>query len=234
MKKKLVIALFATVMCLSLAACGGGTDSDNKGNDKQTESNADADKDEDKDADKKDDKKDDASSDDYVSSVTYGLNYGAEPEAFVGNWVLKTAYTAEAGDLAVNDTCTLAIETSIDANKLVDDAAYIHADAINLKGTLSFSDGTEYSCTGAWGDWTVVDVVGEGEAYFKGAIKFKIRDDGEGIFFDTLTGKTIEDMELFNVLGLTADGKLVLGYSEDHIEKAGDAEWAYAYVFEKQ
>lgn len=166
------------------------------------------------------------------------LNYEAEPEAYAGNWVLVQAYTAGDGMLeAAPEACYLEIETSIDANKLVDEAAYIHADAVNLKGTMSFNhegiDVDDYKCSGSWSDWTVVDVVGEGEAYFKGAMKFKVRDDDEGVFFDILTGVEIEDMELFKVLGMNADGQMILGYSEDHIEKDGSAEWEYAYIFDK-
>lgn len=167
------------------------------------------------------------------------LNYEIEPEAYVGEWVLVSAYTA-ADDMleVIPEACFLNIETAIDTNKLVDEAAYIHADATNLSGTMSFNaEGIavdDYSCSGAWTDWSIVDVQGEGEAYFKGALKFKIRDDDEGMFFDVLTGVEIEDMELFNVLGINAEGQLILGYSEDNIVKKGSAEWEYAYIFEQK
>ena len=236
--KKFLAVVFAAAMSMALVACGGSDDSDanaNAGGETNVNTEAQAGNDA---ADQEAEKEDAASNEAVVSDVTYGLNYVAEPDAYVGKWVLAKAYTAEAGDLAVPaDACYLEIEKSIDTNKLVDEAAYTHADAINLKGNLTFNhegiDSEGYSCTGAWSDWTVVDVVGEGEAYFKGAIKFKVRDDDEGVYFDVLTGTTVEDMELFDVLGITADGQLVLGYSEDHIEKAGDAEWAYAYIFDK-
>lgn len=166
------------------------------------------------------------------------LNYDAEPDAYVGNWVLANAYAADKGMLKVApDACHMKIETSIDTNKLVDEAAYIHADATNLKGTMSFKhagiDVDDYSCSGNWSDWTVVDIKGENEAYFKGAIKFKIRDDDNGVFFDVLTGDKIKDMELFNVLGMNADGQLILGYSQGHIERDSGAKWEYAYIFDK-
>lgn len=166
------------------------------------------------------------------------LNYEAEPDAYVGKWVLAKAYTAADEMLEVApEACYLEIETSIDANKLVDEAAYIHADAVNLQGTMSFNHADisvePYKCSGSWSDWTVVDVVGEGKANFKGAMKFKVRDDDEGVFFDLMTGVAIEDMEMLDVLGMNADGQLILGYSEDHIERDGSAEWEYAYIFEK-
>lgn len=176
-----------------------------------------------------------------AAEVSMELNYEAAPEDYVGEWTLIEAYTADDGFLTVPEAaCTLEIKDlseSTDANKLVDEAAYIHADAIGLSGTMSFShddiDVEEYKCSSKWEDWTVVDVKGEGDCEFKGANKIKIRDDDEGIFFDVLTGVEMDDMELLDVIGLNADGQLIVGYSEDHIEKDEDAEWSYAYIFEK-
>ncbi|WP_187374421.1 hypothetical protein, partial [Murimonas intestini] len=54
-----------------------------------------------------------------------------------------------------------------------------------------------------------------------------------GLFFDVLTGEEMDDMELMDVIGMNKDGQLILGYSEDHIERDGDAEWEYAYIFTK-
>ncbi|WP_301546614.1 hypothetical protein, partial [Murimonas intestini] len=60
--------------------------------------------------------------------ISMELDYEAEPEAYVGKWVLTNAYTADGGILEVEPkACTLEIELSIDENKLVDEAAYIHA-----------------------------------------------------------------------------------------------------------
>ncbi len=167
------------------------------------------------------------------------INYEAEPDAFIGNWVLVSAYSVDDGMLeVVPDACYLEIEKSIDENKLVDETAYIHADAVNLKGTMSFDlpdvSVDDYSCSGSWDNWSIVDVQGEGKAYYKGAIKFKIRDDDEGVFFEVITGIEIEDMELLNVLGINEEGNLILGYSEDNIVKDGSAEWEYAYIFSQK
>lgn len=176
-----------------------------------------------------------------AAEVSMELNYEAAPADYVGTWTLTEAYTADDGFLTVpEEACTLEIKDlseSTDANKLVDEAAYIHADAIGLSGTMSFShddiDVDDYKCSAKWEDWTVVNVKGEGDCEFAGANRFKIRDDDEGVFFDVLTGVEIDDMELFDVIGLNADGQLIVGYSEDHIEKDADAEWFYAYIFEK-
>lgn len=175
------------------------------------------------------------------TEVSMELNYEAAPADYVGTWTVTGAYTADDGFLAVEEgVCTLEIKDlaeSTDANKLVDEAAYIHADAIGLSGTMTFEhdeiDVDDYKCSAKWEDWTVVNVIGEGNCEFAGANKFKIRDDDEGIFFDVLTGVEVDDMELFDVIGLNADGQLIVGYSEDHIEKDADAEWSYAYIFEK-
>lgn len=175
------------------------------------------------------------------AEVSMELNYEAVPEDYVGTWTLTAAYTADDGILAVpEDACSLEIKDlseSTDANKLVDEAAYIHADAIGLSGIMTFDyddiDVDEYKCSSKWENWTVVNVKGEGDCEFKGANKLKIRDDDEGVFFDVLTGVEVDDMELFDVIGLNADGQLIVGYSEDHIENDADAEWAYAYIFEK-
>lgn len=175
----------------------------------------------------------------YVSDVPHGLNYGVAPEEYVGTWVLTSAYTAEDGDLEVApDAVTISVETDVSTNHLVDESKYIHADAINLQGEVTFNheaiDVDSYSWSGNWNDWTHVDIVQEGEAYFNGALKVRVRDDGQGMFFGEVAGQTIEDMERFDVIGISADGQLVLGYSDDNIQLEGDDEWAYAYIFDKQ
>lgn len=166
------------------------------------------------------------------------VNYDATPDAFVGTWTLTGAYTAADGMLSVEaNACTLEIEESIDANKLVDEANYIHADAINLSGTMSFSHSgiavDDYKCSSNWKDWTTVNVIGEGNAEFSGANKFKIRDDDEGVFFDVLTGTTIDDMELMDAIAVNNDGQLIVGYSDGHINTDKSATWEYAYIFTK-
>ncbi len=166
------------------------------------------------------------------------LDYEADPDDFVGEWTLVAAYTADDGVIDVEpDSCFVEMELSIDANKLVDETAYIHADATNLSGTMSFDhddiDVEDYKISANWEDWTIVNVIGEGEAEYGGANKLKIRDDDDGIFFDVLTGldEYDDEIELMNVIGLNEDGQLIIGYSEDHIESDEDAEWEYAYIF---
>ena len=167
------------------------------------------------------------------------LNYSADSTEYEGNWVLTSAYEVENGFLEVpENAATLEVKVKVEYNELVDMEAYIHADVNNLQGTLSFShdeiDVDDYRCSANYDDFTVADFDAEGVYKSTGAVKFKVRDDDEGVFFDVLTGVEIEDMEIFEVLALNTSGQLVLGYSDDKIERGADeGEFAYAYIFDK-
>lgn len=167
------------------------------------------------------------------------LNYEAKPQDYEGTWVLTQAYAKDKGMLPVPEKAlTMEVKISMLLNKLVDSEKYLHADATDLQGTLAFTHDKiklddDYKLSVAYDDFTKFVVVGEGECHSTGAAKVKIRDDDEGLFFDVLTGVEIEDMELMNVLGLNADGQLILGYSEDSIIRDPEAVFEYAYVFTK-
>ncbi len=163
------------------------------------------------------------------------INYDATPDAFEGKWVLTGAYTAADGMLKVKEkACFLDVEKSILANKLVDEAAYIHADAVNLSATMSFDtsiSSSTYKCSSNWEKWTKVNVIGEGNCEFFGANDFKIRDDDEGVFFDVIAG--VKADELLDVIAVNSAGQLIVGYSEGHIANDKSATWEYAYIFSK-
>ncbi|MGM9537975.1 MAG: glycoside hydrolase family 3 N-terminal domain-containing protein [Candidatus Onthomonas sp.] len=164
------------------------------------------------------------------------VNYEAVPDDFVGTWVLTGAYTADDGMLSVaENACYLDIELSIDANKLVDEAAYTHADAINLSGTMRFDHADisvdDYSCSASWSNWSTVNVIGEGNCEFYGANKLKIRDDDEGVFFDVLAGVEVD--ELLDIIAVNSDGQLIVGYSDGNIVTDSSATCEYAYIFTK-
>lgn len=162
------------------------------------------------------------------------VNYDAAPDAFVGKWVVTGAY-ANGEMLSVKENaCFLNIELSIDTNKLVDEAAYIHADAINLSGSMTFDSGisgNSYKCSSNWEKWTTVNVKGEGDCEFFGANQFKIRDDDEGVFFEEIAGVAAD--ELLNVIAMNGDGQLLVGYSDNHIENNQSGSWEYVYIFSK-
>lgn len=163
-------------------------------------------------------------------AVDLKLNREAVATDYAGTWVLAGAYLAQEGPLEVApEAATLEIAAKTEHNVLVDMAAYIHADVTNLQGTLSFQHGDidvdDYKCTANW------DQFGSGNSI--GAAKLRIRDDDEGLFFSVITGADVddEDMELMDVIGLNAEGQLILGWSEGHIENDDAAEFAYAYIF---
>lgn len=162
------------------------------------------------------------------------IDYDATPDAFEGKWTLTGAY-ANGEMLTVKpNACFLEVEKSIDNNKLVDEAAYIHADAVNLSATMTFDagiSGNEYKCSSNWEKWTTVNVIGEGNCEFFGANQFKIRDDDEGVFFEEITG--VEAEELLDVIAVNKDGQLLVGYADGHIENDESATWQYVYIFSK-
>jgi hypothetical protein len=171
-------------------------------------------------------------------AISLELNYEAATADYEGTWLLTAAYTAEDGFLEVApEAIALEITLQVDFGVLVDMEAYIHADVTNLQGTLSFAhdeiDMEDYRCSANYDDFTNFGKNDEGVYASTGAVKFRVRDDDEGLFFDIITGVEIDDMELMDVIGLNADGQLILGYSEDHIQRDAEAEFAYAYIFTK-
>lgn len=166
------------------------------------------------------------------ATVDLAVNREAVAGDYAGTWVLTGAYLAGEGLLEVApEAMTLEIEAKVEHNVLVDMAAYVHADVTNLQGVLSFDhediDVDDYKCTANWDQF--------GTDHSVGAAKFRIRDDDEGLFFSVLTGADVddEDMDLMDVIGLNAEGQLILGWSEDHIESDDAAEFEYAYIFTK-
>lgn len=166
------------------------------------------------------------------ATVDLKLNREAVADDYAGTWVLASAYLAEEGLLEVApEAITLEIDAKVEHNVLVDMAAYVHADVTNLQGILTFShdeiDVDDYKCTATW------DQFGSGNSI--GAAKFRIRDDDEGLFFSLITGADVddEDMDLMNIIGLNAQGQLILGWSEGHMENDDAAEFSYAYIFTK-
>ena len=172
------------------------------------------------------------------AEADFALNYDAALTDYVGDWVLTAAYTEEDGLLEVApEALRVEVKLNLQPNLLVDMEKYIHADVYDLQATMTFDhdeiDVDDYRCSAAWDGFTNVNIVGEGHCEQSGANRLKIRDDDEGMFFDVLTGVEVEDMELMNVIGLNAEGEMIIGYSEDHIERDDEAEWAYCYIFTK-
>lgn len=241
--KKILLLLLSLVLVLTLVGCGPAAPAEKDAPEKDVQEEVKEEKQEkQEEPEKKDEaeaKEEEAEAPAAAGEANLALNYEeATPEDYEGVWKLKAAYLKDTGLLEVPEgAISLDMKVQVEINKLVDADKYLHADATNLQAKLSFDhpeiDVDPYKCSGAYDDFTKFVVVGEGECYSKGAVKFKIRDDDEGLFFDVLTGTELDDPELMKVIGLNSDGELVLGYSEDHIERDDEAEFEYAYIFTK-
>lgn len=66
-------------------------------------------------------------------------------------------------------------------------------------------------------------------------MRFKDIDD-YGLYLDQIAG-VAGDIDTTNktlIIGMNADGQLLLGYSEEHIERPGtEGEWVYLLIFNK-
>lgn len=170
------------------------------------------------------------------------LDYNCDLANYGGTWNLTQAYTPDGGLVDVADApAVVELEVMTEPGKLVDEAAYIHADALYLKGTMTCTVGGEeyeYDLSTQWSGFSVAIVHGEGDYEQHGANKLKVKqDDDEPIFLEEMTGLTseaiTEDEEYPSAIGLNAAGQLVIGYSEDHIENDEEATFAYALIFTK-
>ena len=67
-------------------------------------------------------------------------------------------------------------------------------------------------------------------------MNFKDVDD-YGLFLKEIAGveSEVDTTNKKLILGLNADGQLLLGYSEEHIERPGtEGEWEYLLIFDRQ
>lgn len=166
-----------------------------------------------------------------------------------GEWTLATVYANGAANAATADALTMKITLEVDPSELVDGAAYIHNQVYNLTGVLTFGldsvaselaadDIESYKGSTAWSDFPQGEVVDEGEWYKQpgpATMRFKDIDD-YGLYLDQIAG-VAGDIDTTNktlIIGMNADGQLLLGYSEEHIERPGtEGEWVYLLIFNK-
>ena len=178
--------------------------------------------------------------------------------AWEGNWTLVAAYIGEdyaeengletTGliPLTVENAATLTIETVLDGSAndkqlgtMVDVASYIHAHVYDMSGTLTFVDavatGDEavYTVKTAWDEWPNNVVRGENDGDFNiGPAKTHIKGEDETLYWATLTGVEVEDMDEMKYIGLNTNGQLILCYADDNVaKKEGDV--CFAYIFER-
>ena len=81
-------------------------------------------------------------------------------------------------------------------------------------------------------------MVTDGEFYKQpgpATMRFKDVDD-YGLFLDQVAGVSadIDTTEKTLIIGMNGEGQLLLGYSEEHLERPGtEGEWVYCLIFDK-
>ena len=177
------------------------------------------------------------------------LFYSSDVSELEGTWNLAQVYVGGETADAVDGAATLSITFSLDPSELVDDAAYIHNQVYNLTGDLTFgvaaiqealsAEGVDgYRGSTAWSDFHQGEVVAEGEFYKQpGPATMRFKDiDICGLFLEELSGigADVDTTERTLIIGLNNQGQLLLGYSDEHLERPGtEGEWAYCLIFDK-
>lgn len=177
------------------------------------------------------------------------LFYSSDVSELEGTWNLAQVYVGGETADAVDGAATLSITFSLDPSELVDDAAYIHNQVYNLTGDLTFgvaaiqealsAEGVDgYRGSTAWSDFPQGEVVAEGEFYKQpGPATMRFKDiDICGLFLEELSGigADVDTTERTLIIGLNNQGQLLLGYSDEHLERPGtEGEWVYCLIFDK-
>lgn len=184
-----------------------------------------------------------------VDAGATGLNFESAVTDLEGTWKLSQVVVNGEAKAAVADAMTFKVTLEEDPSELVDGEAYIHNRVYNLTGSLTFGiqaildeldgeDIEEYRGTAAWDAFPQGEVVEDGQWYKQpgpAAIRFKDIDIC-GLFLDQVAGVDagIDTTEKNLIIGLNADGQLLLGASEDHLERQGTSgDWTYCLIFDK-
>ena len=199
-----------------------------------------------------------AETDAEVDALGNATNSGKVPAgyahvtAWAGNWELAAAYVSEegidefefedveAGYYAVPAGVILSLNPTFDTSAnhpngvMADQAAYLHAHAYDLKGTLTMTeeidDAFEFSV-----DFTAWENVVRGEMDADmnfGPIKvsFKKGDD-DYLYWNDLTGFNWEDIDEFKYIGMNENGQIVVCAASKNIANNLKAEIYYALIF---
>lgn len=248
--KKLLSLLLAGSMMLALVACNSGDSADaSTSSSAQTEtSSSEETSAEDSAAEETPAEETPAAEPDPNAEPT-ALFHGSNVEDMAGTWNLVQVYADGATTDATADAMSLEITLTEDPSELVDEAAYIHNRVYNLSGTMTFgldavnqtlsADGIDgYRGSTAWSDFPQGEVVEEGNWYKQpGAATMRFQDvDAYGLFLDQIAGVSadIDTTERSLIIGLNNQGQLLLGYSEEHLERPGtEGDWTYCLIFDK-
>lgn len=177
------------------------------------------------------------------------LYYSSAVTDLEGNWTLSQVYADGATTDAAENAMSFEVSLELDPSELVDEAAYIHNQVYNLTGRLTFGldeinqtlaadEVEEYKGSTAWSDFAQGEVVTDGEFYKQpgpATMRFKDVDD-YGLFLDQVAGVSadIDTTEKTLIIGLNNQGQLLLGCSEEHLERPGtEGEWNYCLIFDK-
>ena len=177
------------------------------------------------------------------------LDFNSSVTAMEGEWKLAQVFVDGNTSDAVENALSFKISLELDPSELVDGEAYIHNQVYNLTGYLTFGlnaitsqlaadDVESYKGSTAWSDFPQGKVVKEGEFYEQpgpATMRFKDIDD-YGLFLDQIAGISgeIDTTNKSMIIGMNSDGQLLLGYSEEHMERPGTSgEWVYLLIFNK-
>lgn len=177
-----------------------------------------------------------------------GLDFGSDVVALEGSWVLSQVYVDGELKTPVENAISIRITKELDPSELVDGPNYIHNQVYNLTGYLTFGvedianalaadDIESYKGSTSWEDFPQGKVVDEGEFYEQpgpATMRFKDIDD-YGLYLDQIAGASdVDTTEKTLIIGMNGSGQLLLGYSEEHIERPGtEGEWVYCLIFDK-
>ena len=244
--KKLSSLLLACTMLLALAACGGGTTNETPAADTPASETPAS---ETPAAEAPAESGEPAAAPDPSAPVTQ-LYYSSDVAELEGAWTLAQVYAnGETFDAAV-DAAAFTITFSLDPSELVDQAAYTHNQVYNLTGDLTFgvaaindalsADGLDgYRGSTSWSDFPQGQVMVEGEFYQQpGPATMRFQDvDAYGLFLNQLAAGAPADVDTTErnlILGLNNQGQLLLGASEEHLERPGEeGDWTYCLIFDK-
>ena len=178
------------------------------------------------------------------------LDFNSDVNTWGGEWTLSSVVVNGEAYAAVENALNFEIKMEEDPSELVDGEAYIHNRVWNLTGILTFGldsivselsadDVESYKGTTAWSDFPQGEVVAEGQWYKQpGPAMMRFKDiDDYGLFLDQICGYTgdVETTEKSMVIGQNAEGQILLGFSEEHIERPGtEGEFVYVLVFNKK
>lgn len=178
------------------------------------------------------------------------LFFGSKITDMEGDWRLSQVYAGGETFDAVENAANLEISLELEPSELVDEVVYIHNQVYNMTGILNFGldtitqtlaadDVDSYKGTTSWRDFLQGEMVEDGGLYKQpGPATMRFKDiDNYGLFLDQLATGAPAEMDTTErtlIIGLNNRGQLLLGASEEHLERLGEeGDWTYCLIFDK-